>query len=415
MSRQFRKGTALGAFLCFVAAAGVARARIDSVGGLGSAFETTMSGMTFVDLNRGATDSGDYSTATVFWERGSGAACPGSFMLRFYRPLINGTTLLFLDERGPFTSTNGLIDVNLSPPVSLLQGDLVGITELGANTCGGVALITGGGNPTLSIPGDSGESDVTVCDTLAVLIPQTIGVIARSMGTTVRGGVVLGAGSGQGAQNSNFRTSMQMANPGLETIQGHLIFHAQGTAGSPNDPSLAYSIAPAHTLAFADVVAAIGVNGIGSIDVSVDSSYAPLVIARIFNDGGAAGTDGFSEPMVRPGDDFVIDTNQSAWLIAPADFTKFRMNIGVRSLAEGASLKIRVFAGDGTILGTVVKNYPPDEFDLQSASSYLAPIALPANGLIQVQVASGRAIVGGVTVDNITNDTSLQLGTRNHF
>jgi hypothetical protein len=375
-----------------------------------------MSGMTFIDLNRGATDSGDYSTATVFWEGGSGGACPGSFMLRFYRPLIDGITLLFLDERGPFTSENGLIDVNLSPAVSLLQGDLVAITELGADACGGVALTTGGGNATLSFPGDSGASDVTLCDQpLAVLVPQTIGVIARSTGTAVRGGVVLGAGSGQGAQNSNFRTSMQLANPGLETIQGRLIFHAQGRAGSPNDPSLAYSIGPAQTLAFADVVASIGVNGIGSVDVSVDSSYAPLVIARIFNDGGAAGTAGFSEPMVRPEDNFVINTNHSAWLIAPADFTKFRMNIGVRSLVEGASLTIRVFSADGTLLGSVVKNYPPDEFDLQSASVYLAPIALPANGLIQVQVTSGRAIVAGVTVDNISNDTSLQLGTRNHF
>lgn len=413
MLKRLTTISAAGAAL-FLLSASAARA-VDTVGGLGSAYEITMPGETLIDLTRGAQADGSYSTATVFWTGGNGQPCPSAFMLKFYRPDLSGTNLGFLDKRGPFDAQDGLIDVALSPPVDLLEGDYVAITELKGGACGGVALTTGGGNATDSFPGDSGNDDLTVCDPLSILIPQVIGVIARTTGTSDRGGVVLGAGSVAGAQGSNFKTSMQLVNPGLETIQGRLIFHPQGQPGTQNDPSLAYQIGPTQTLAFADVVAAIGTNGLGSIDVSVDSSYAPLVLTRIFNDGGAAGTTGFSEPMVRPGSDFVVDSGHSAWLVAPADFTKFRMNIGVRSLTEGASLTINVYNADGAFLGSAQKSYAADTFDLEPVASYLGALAPPANGLVEVVVTSGKAILAGITVDNISNDTAVQFGTRNHF
>jgi hypothetical protein len=51
----------------------------------------------------------------------------------------------------------------------------------------------------------------------------------------------------------------------------------------------------------------------------------------------------------------------------------------------------------------------------EAVANYLGALSPPANGLIEVQVTAGRAIVAGITVDNTTNDTALQFGTRNHF
>ncbi len=144
------------------------------------------------------------------------------------------------------------------------------------------------------------------------------------------------------------------------------------------------------------------------------SSYAPLVVTRIFNDGGAAGTAGFSEPMVRPGDEFIIEAPRTAFLVAPSDFTKSRMNIAVRALSEGATLEFKVIDSNGTFVG----------FDKDLRGGRIRPglddVPAPGrtignNDTIQVKVTAGRAIVGGVSVDNKTNDTSLQLGTRTHF
>ena len=417
MSRSFSTITALAAAVLVLSIAAPVQA-VDSTGGLGSTLGQTISGMTFIDLVRGATGSGTFSQATVIWENGPSlpsSAC--QFVLKFYRPDASGTKLHYLDETEPIdAASGGVTNVTLTSPVTLLKGDVVGITELGAGPCGGVSLATGGGNATLSFPGDSGTSDVTLCDQPgAEIIPQTFDVIVRTSGTTERAGVVLVGGSVQGAQGSNFKTSMQLVNPGTETIEGFLVFHRQGQPGSPNDPSSSYLIPPQQTVSYADAVATIGGNGVGSIDVMADSTYAPLVLTRIYNDAGSSGTTGVAEAMVRPGDNNVIETNQSAWLVAPADPAKFRMNVAVRSLLEGASLTILVFGPDGTPLGSTTKSYPPDEFDLESVGGYLGSLAPPANGLIEVQVTAGRAIVAGITVDNTTNDTALQLGTRNHF
>jgi hypothetical protein len=231
-------------------------------------------------------------------------------------------------------------------------------------------------------------------------------------GTEVRVGIVTGVGSVHGAAGSNFKTAMQLVNPGLETIQGHLIFHPAGHPASANDPSIPYSIPGEQMVNFPDVVAAIGQSGLGSIDVKASSSYAPLVVTRVFNDGGAAGTAGFTEPLVRSGDEFVLNAPDQAWLVAPPDLTQFRWNIGIRTLADGASLRVRVFSAGGTLKKTLAVTYSSEQFDQKAAADFLGGVALSANDIVLIEALFGKAILYGVSVDNTTNDTSLQLANR---
>ena len=415
MNRRTRNLTSIAIALGALFAAAAAPAAVATLGGLGSATVFSASDSTYVDLVRSATADGSYSSATVYWGGGSGSC--GSFLLKFYRPdAATGEHLTYLDERGPFAAHSGLVDVTLSPAVSLHAGDLVGITELSPGECGAVEMITGGGLQTLQFVGDSGTASISICDQeLARILPQTMGVLVRGSGTLNRAGIVLGAGSVQGAAGSNFKTSMQLVNPGNQTIACQLVFHPAGRPASDGDPVRAVVIGPNQDVGFPDIVAAIGGSGLGSIDVLASSSYAPLVVTRIFNDGGAAGTAGFSEPMVRPNDEYVINTGDSAVLVMPNDFSEFRMNIAVRALSNGASLTFNLIDSNGTFLASSTKTYGADEFDLDAASAIFPGVNFGINDTVVAQVTAGRAIIGGVVVDNKTNDTSLQLGTRTHF
>jgi hypothetical protein len=215
-----------------------------------------------------------------------------------------------------------------------------------------------------------------------------------------------------GAAGSNFKTAMQLVNPGLATIQGRLIFHPAGRAASSGDPSIPYSIPTQQMVNFPDVVAALGQSGLGSIDVKASSSYAPLVVTRVFNDGGAAGTAGFTEPLIRSGDEFVLNAPGQAWLAAPADLTRFRWNIGIRTLAGGANLQVKVFSASGTLKKTLPITYSSEQFDQKAAADFLGGVALSPNDIVLIQVLFGKAILYGVSVDNTTNDTSLELANR---
>ncbi|MGH9441523.1 MAG: hypothetical protein ACRD16_04560, partial [Thermoanaerobaculia bacterium] len=262
------------AILGFLTLAGTSPgATVATAGGLGSVVVFSATSSTFIDLVRSATATGTYSSATVYWGGGS-SSCTGSFMLKFYRK-DGSTNLNFVAERGPFSAPAGLVDVTLSPPVSLNAGDFLGITELGSDNCGAVQMITGGGNQTLQFDGDSGTGSISICNQQdSHLIPETIGVLVRGQGTLNRAGIVLGAGSVQGAAGSNFKTSMQLVNPGNQTISCELVFHPAGRPTSASDPSRGVEIPPAADIGFPDIVAAIGGSGLGSIDVLASSSYA---------------------------------------------------------------------------------------------------------------------------------------------
>ena len=105
-------------------------------------------------------------------------------------------------------------------------------------------------------------------------------------------------------------------------------------SGDAADPSFAYSLGPGQTQSVPDLLPAIGISGFGSVDVMSSAGPAPVVLVRLFNDAGAAGTQGSTEEVVRPQD--ALAEGDSGVLVGPADTVLFRFNIGVRSLDAGA-------------------------------------------------------------------------------
>ena len=356
---------------------------------------------TDIDLVHPADATGLVDTARFSW---SNTSCPAAVKIKFFRR--QGSTVSFVAERGPFDSTATVNTVSLTPPVEVEQGDLVGIARVA--DCGNAEAITGFVNPGyLAYAGDI-TSDVGFAagqNGGAVLDLEATGTAIESIYA-----VLPVAGSTPGAFGSFFRTGLQIANPNFGPTSGRLVFHPANVAGSSTDPSVNFSIDARSTISYADVVESMGQTGLGTIDVVLPNGAGiPLTIARVFDDAGTSGTKGFTEEAVPlTGDKQVLFPGATGFLVGPADVTRFRYNIGIRALLAGAFLTFRVRDQNGVVLRSVDLSYDPTFFTQQPADTLLGG-ALPPNASIEVSCSSGGAVVYGATVDNTTNDPSIEF------
>jgi hypothetical protein len=223
--------------------------------------------------------------------------------------------------------------------------------------------------------------------------------------------VIPAAGSTPGNFGSFFRTGVQLSNPYTEPVTGRFVYHRAGVSGSAADPSLTFTVAPGATVAYDDLVETMGQAGLGSLDVVVPTdSNVPVIVARVYNDAGAAGTSGFTEEAIDPSgsDTRILFAGSTSLLVAPPNNTSLRFNIGVRTLTDGAFVTFRVHDASGAVINTVTKEYDPTFYEQQSASTLLGT-PLPPNASIEVSVSTGSAIIYGATIDNVTNDPSIQF------
>lgn len=360
--------------------------------------------VTAVDRAAPANAAGNIVSATFHY---SVAPCPATVKIKFFRP--SGGTYVFLAERGPFDVTATFQTVSFAP-VGVAAGDLVGI-----------ARITACGSPVGQAPGAAAgfvafAGDVTgpVAESSGTaFLNSTLSVQANGSGTQppteTLAAIVPVVISSPGALPSFFRTSVQLHNPFDGAISGRLVFHPGGLSGSSSDPSFFYSLAPGQTVFIPDLLPAIGQTGVGSLDVVVGTgSGAPVLRARVFNDGGAAGTYGFNEEPVGIPD--ALKPGDIAVLITPPDTDLFRFNVGVRTLSAGAVLNVVVRNSTGTVKHVLSRSYAADYFEQTDVATFLSGFAPGANDSITVSLASGSGVVYGATADNRTNDPSIQIG-----
>lgn len=235
----------------------------------------------------------------------------------------------------------------------------------------------------------------------------TVTQLAAATGMTLSGTLFV-IGSTPGNFGSFFKTAVQLHNPGLSAISGRLVYHRAGVAGSGADPFLDYSLSPGQTLDYADLLPAMGLSGLGTMDI-MTSGAAPLLVARIYNDAGSAGTTGMTieslsvDDFLRPGDEVRI--------LAPIQPSSSRLNIGVRTLSEGASVLVRVIDRNGVTRTSVARSWPGTFFEQVSSSAFTG-LTLDASDVIVISVNSGRVIFYGAATDNTTQDPSIQIPKR---
>jgi hypothetical protein len=210
--------------------------------------------------------------------------------------------------------------------------------------------------------------------------------------------VVPVVGSTRGAAGSNFKTELQLANPGDTRMEGWIVLQ-------PGVIARRYDLAPRATLSFADIVADLGTTGLLSLDLYADSGAVPTVVARAYDDQ-PEGTTGVTVPAVRAAE--VLARNDVAALIVPRDLTLYRFNIGVRTLDTGATIQMTVRDSAGSERHYADLTLPANHFAQQPGETFVGT-ALRADDSIEVRLAAGSAIVYATTVDNRTNDSSIQV------
>jgi len=396
-------------FVLGILAASVVTAQTVTVGNLPANpnFGFNQTPVTLIDLSNPANASGNLTNASFTW---SVTPCPAAAKIKFFRPTPNGS-FAFLAERGPYDITALTSFVFLSPPVAVQAGDLIGITRL--TNCGSpVGQTPGAAQGLLGFAADV-TSTVTAAQGSsfpnATLSVQATGTVTQPPPSADPTAVIPVVGSTPGALGQAFfRTSVQMFNPGTVRMTGKLVYHPAGTSAAAGDPSLNYVIEPGETRSIADLLPAMGLTGLGSLDVFADAGTAtPVFIVRVFNDGGAAGTTGFNEEQLKPSD--ALSAGARGYLIAPPDSALYRYNVGVRTFGSGATLMITARNANGAVTRTVTRTYPPNYFEQRDSGAFLNGAAVAANESLTIQVIAGSAIVYGATVDNHTNDPSYQL------
>lgn len=358
---------------------------------------------TDISLDNPATATGTITSVKLYWS----SSCSNAYKIKFFKRV--GDNLTLYAERGPYNSTVGSSTITLAPPVNVEQGALIGVSRIGG--CGNPGTLVGivdAGYLTYS-----GDVMGTVAISDATRSSNPIGLSGSGTATEALAVVLPAVGSVTGTFGSSFKTSLQLLNPGpgSSAMSGRLVFHPAGVPGFTSDTSLPYSVAAGQALTIPDLGAAMGVTGLGSLDMVIPSGVGkPQIVTRVYNDAGTAGTAGFFEDPVgtSSSDVRVVTMGATAFMMAPVDPARTRLNIGVRTLYSGAFVTAQLLDNAGHVLASVTKHYTANYFEQVDATGFFGGVPVGASQIIKISVSDGSAIIYGSTTDNVTNDPSVQ-------
>ncbi|MEO8378037.1 MAG: hypothetical protein ABI779_00090 [Acidobacteriota bacterium] len=209
-------------------------------------------------------------------------------------------------------------------------------------------------------------------------------------------------GSTPGAFGGQFKTALEIR--GGPSQHGRLVFHPAGRAAADDDPSMAYSFLNTRVMTFDDVVAAMGQQGLGSLDIVPDADSAdrlPEGVVRLYNDT-SIGTFGTFNGAVLPSDYL----NPAGLLVHIPD-ERFRVNIGLRAL-EATSVQVIILNAAGRPEGLRNLTFPAGWMEMKSASDFAGRALTPGQSL-SISVF-GAAVPFYTITENATNDPTLVLG-----
>jgi len=98
-------------------------------------------------------------------------------------------------------------------------------------------------------------------------------------------------------------------------------------------------------------------------------------------------------------------------LVTPSDMTRFRFNVGIRTLASGVTMTVTVHDQAGGSVRTTTRTVGPNTILQMTASDFIGgPVA--ARQLIVITIESGSAVVFGSSVGTNPQASTLQIATR---
>lgn len=393
------------ALLFFVMCITCAIASAQAIGNYVLAPNASTSGLstpfTVIDISSAATTSGTIGAVAV---RGS-QPCSGAFKVKFFHQPSNGVYQMYA-ERGPFDVLFPINVVQMTPAVSVTAGDLIGITILSdcASAVGQIPLLF---KNSAAFAGD--VTGTTSIGNAASVIPNFALAVfgAPTSNTDIRTQTIVAAGAAQGAFGASFKTDVFLSNARTFRSSGRLVYHREETSGTGNDPSFPFTVDPHQSLVYPNFVFdKLAITGKGSIDVYTRMGFeAPTVTARVYDDS-TGGTKGFTFDALTERD--ALQPSESATLAVPNDPSKYRINVGVRTLDGETRVDYGLFDQFGGQRAATSKTYPANYYQQVDFNS-LFGVSFQAGDTIQIVQQAGRAFVYASVVDNTSNDPSVQI------
>jgi hypothetical protein len=219
--------------------------------------------------------------------------------------------------------------------------------------------------------------------------------------------VVPTVASAPGRYRSFFRTRLELTNPDTASVSGRLVFHPRSRPGSDADASLTFSLPAGQSMRFDDILEAMGESGSGSLDVFIMTGKAPSVHAEVYNDSPAGPTASAAEEGIAVRD-FLTLGNLGVFNV-PLEVSGKRFAIGLRTFAEGVTIRATVRRPDGTVAGVVHRPVGPYRSLQQLASLFLGGVSFLGGETVSFSIMSGSALLYGTTTDNATGTPSIQV------
>jgi hypothetical protein len=220
--------------------------------------------------------------------------------------------------------------------------------------------------------------------------------------------IVPAAGSGPGANGSQWRSELTLHNSSAHSVTASLIYHDGNGGTAP----VSTTVASRATTSIADVVLSkFGVTGTGAIEIILDDADAPKVTVSSrtsnFSNHGEFGQD---IPAIAATD--AAKTGDVTVLAAPSSSTNYRFNFGVYA-QQDSSVHWELLRADGSLAATKDVSYGVGtQQQYNTGIQALFGVDEQNNDAIQATVTKGAAMFYGSAINNLSGDPSFVPGLR---
>ncbi|MEO6324644.1 MAG: hypothetical protein ABIQ65_08460 [Thermoanaerobaculia bacterium] len=229
---------------------------------------------------------------------------------------------------------------------------------------------------------------------------------------------MLGAANAAGQFGAYFRTDIHLGDSGHSSDTGRIYFNVFVLPANQSNGSVSgdlYSL-PAYGFAtFTDVVGRKSISGAATVVIAVDHgrSTAPAAaqFLSVWGKTYTAGPNGGEFTTTLPVTyGYLISSASHVDAIGVVQNSRKRTNVSVfnHMTAQTIFPVVTVFDQTGRYLGNFTLTVPP----LSTVQTGIGQFVVDEpGGIIAVSLTSGKATAFAVTVDNLTNDGDLLLGS----
>ena len=233
--------------------------------------------------------------------------------------------------------------------------------------------------------------------------------------------------SAPGAFGASFRSAVTVSNVSGSPLTGRLVFHPAGRPHADDHPSLAFSVGINDSVSWSDVVAAIGAQGLGSLDIIIDETNPSSrqqrrelinVSTMAINDDGQAvwGADVPAYVPLELSGYNLVDLSENWYLTVPDPGAEGRVNVGWRAVDLGTldgpdapSIRWSLYR-DGALLGSIDMTLQQGEMNQVPGDSIFGTPLQPGDRI--TAMARGSVLPWLTWTSNVTNDPAFFPGRR---